>query len=79
LTDRSKKLHTVASSFRGLTYGNNGSSRLSFAISEKLYMGRESLVLENNRLDMGVRQGFSAKTAENSPDKVLFAGIPQIG
>jgi len=37
------------------------------------------LVLENNRLDMGVRQGFSAKTAENSPDKVLFAGIPQIG
>jgi hypothetical protein len=36
-------------------HGSDGSSGLSFAISEVPYMGWETLALEDNRMGMGVR------------------------
>jgi hypothetical protein len=36
------------------------------------------LVLENNRLDMDIRQGFSAATAQGATSKASSAGIQKI-
>jgi hypothetical protein len=40
---------------------------------------RQALALEDNRLDMGVRQGPGTTAApQSTPGKILFARVPQI-